>query len=717
MLQGLVNPIDATNALSQDCSAFKTASKHPTGSLFTNVQTGGDDFMTYLRFVQGGYTQAEYDAYTQSNLAATSVLVEQCVSKVKKANYGSATVDHSYPRCSTRLRWTVGDYGGDTWTMSDGQVYSGPQYDTRIRSVIWSMLDSSTCQSNWLADVLSTVGPEFGVTLDTWTSNPLFVIPDPDEQFLETQPGFSQITLMDLVEQFALGQLEAKTTPIFYGTGSVPPGSSQLTSENGIVVFNTAMLPVYSVDDPAYQANLLSLTPTAQYDLGIEVYAGDQNTNETCVFSPSDDPNIGDIYAQNQDACTPEALPGQQSGLTDHVYVCKTGSGELVCSKVPEAYKRNGYYGCGYTPTIQSTCTEDPSVASTCVYPQLNALYQQFTRCYQAEQPAVPSLPTESLPWLPGSPWGVPFSFVLAEAIAYQTNIQPDKTKPIMCNVDTTASQAINFSQCTSPHYERLKQHTQANYMHEGGVVVPPLTQLEWTVDQGLLARGVIMAYSQTERPIESTFMQVSCFRAVCVKTRLTLVCRRSSTTPRCVQALYKATSGYAIRTSRTPRYRSTRGCLATGTHTRCATWNSRRRIKGGTSSSTRSAWRASVTTTTPWSPETRSSMTSCPSRRRACRSTSKTCRSRVCRGRTSTPLATSTISRKSRRTRLRTISVGRLASLVGRASIPPPRGDPGYPWTPSCVLDRASIVFRESHLMHLWPSSACATRLFASRA
>ena len=74
--------------------------------------------------------------------------------------------------------------------MSDGTIYQGPPYVTDIRSVIWSKLDSTTCQTNWLADVLGQV-EGLGVTLDTWTDNPLFVLPDPDEAFMRIQPGES----------------------------------------------------------------------------------------------------------------------------------------------------------------------------------------------------------------------------------------------------------------------------------------------------------------------------------------------------------------------------------------------------------------------------------------------------------------------------------------------------------------------------------------------
>ena len=110
--QGLVKPIDAGYSLNQDCSAFKTAGSHPIGSKFKNVLTGGDDFLTYLRFVQGGYTRAEFEQYSQTNLASVSSVVEQCVGSVKKSLYGSNTTDKSYPRCSSRQRWAVGDYGG-----------------------------------------------------------------------------------------------------------------------------------------------------------------------------------------------------------------------------------------------------------------------------------------------------------------------------------------------------------------------------------------------------------------------------------------------------------------------------------------------------------------------------------------------------------------------------------------------------------------------------
>ena len=68
--------------------------------------------------------------------------------------------------------------------------------------------------------------------------------------------------------------------------------------------------------------------------------------------------------------------------------------------------------------------------------------------------------------------------------------------------------QAINYSTCTSPHYKRLKDHVRANYMHDGAVVIPPLGQLEWAVDQGLLGRGFIASYSHTDRPVNATFMQ-----------------------------------------------------------------------------------------------------------------------------------------------------------------------------------------------------------------
>ena len=73
-----------------------------------------------------------------------------------------------------------------------------------------------------------------------------------------------------------------------------------------------------------------------------------------------------------------------------------------------------------------------------CVYQQLNTLYTKFTQCYHGATPTVHSLPVAELPWLPGPAWGASFAFDLSKAIAYQANIQPDKTKPLMCTVTTT---------------------------------------------------------------------------------------------------------------------------------------------------------------------------------------------------------------------------------------------------------------------------------------
>ena len=516
-LGGLVNPIDPTNPLSQDCAAYTTRGVHPTGSSYANTEIGGDDFTTYLRFVQvccwcraaciptadmlarqGGYTSEQFNAYTSGNKAQAAASVQQCLGAVLKAVYGSNSTDASYPQCSTRLRWNVGNYGTNEWQTAGGS-FTGQAYDTALRSVIWSLLDTTTCNYQWLADVLNTVGPAYNVGLDDWTSSALFVIPDPDPTYIVVQPGFAGTTLIDLVQQFATAQLSPVVTPTFYGANSYPP-AGVATSPNGVVLYNTTMPAVYDKADPTFGAYQTSLTPTSQFDLGIEVYALDPETPETCVFLPEDDPNIQAAYTQDPANC--QQTHNQSSDGVDYLWKC----GQQTCSKIPVAYKRNGLYGCRYTPSAAGVCDENSN--SQCVYGQLNKLYQQFVLCYQTLQSVPPPLPTVPLPWLPGPGWGTGFSFVLADAAKYQANIQPDKTKPIMCVIDTTASEAVNFSQCTSPHYERLKQHVQANYLHNGGVVVPPLQQLEWTVERTLLADGVILAFTQTDRPINSTYMQ-----------------------------------------------------------------------------------------------------------------------------------------------------------------------------------------------------------------
>ena len=144
-----------------------------------------------------------------------------------------------------------------------------------------------------------------------------------------------------------LSKLKPAITPTFYGPGSAPPdGVSDPVSSDGVVVFNTITPANYDVSDPAYLANLAKLTPTAQIDLGAEVYGGDPGTEETCVFNSQDDPVLRDVVAAGG-TCAQIPQNGSKTQLVDRLYQCTDASHiSHDCSKVPVAYKRDGYYGC-----------------------------------------------------------------------------------------------------------------------------------------------------------------------------------------------------------------------------------------------------------------------------------------------------------------------------------------------------------------------------------
>lgn len=150
---------------------------------------------------------------------------------------------------------------------------------------------------------------------------------------------------------------------------------------------------------------------------------------------------------------------------------------------------------------IPKDCTE---TSHGCGISVLDAIYKAILNAYVPPPRNV--LQAKLLPWFrPENSWGFQ-SFDLTAALNYEGNIQPNQQKSVMCQINTDEASALKFTSCQNPHYKVLKDHVLKYYKHDGSVVIPAGSQLEWSVDRNTLEQGVILAYSNLNRPLKQTY-------------------------------------------------------------------------------------------------------------------------------------------------------------------------------------------------------------------
>ena len=94
--------IDETARYVQDCPAYSNRAGYSISS-YTPRSVAGDDAMTMLRFVRGGYTRANVVAYWDQHLSAARTALNATVNRIINQVYGGE--DQTVPRCSTVRLW------------------------------------------------------------------------------------------------------------------------------------------------------------------------------------------------------------------------------------------------------------------------------------------------------------------------------------------------------------------------------------------------------------------------------------------------------------------------------------------------------------------------------------------------------------------------------------------------------------------------------------
>ena len=467
MAGGRVNP---STRRQQDCRAYRDRARHSIET-YQPISTAGDAFTTYLQYVRGGYTWADYLAYSEEKAGLTRAAVQAARQSVQASLYTLGGGDQSYPTCAQNMLWQIGEYG---------ETLPAYPYDKELRALVWNWHDMQSCRTSWQTQMILELTESTGITSQNWVDR--LTYPDPVNRVPQSYPAK---TLLGHIEDFALAAM------------GVVQLASVTAGAGGALQFNASIPHVYDEQ----QAPLSDgLTPRRSPDTGTTNI--DDTVNRTCVFRPQDDPAFAALAETQKAACV--NLAANSTGYAmrrDTLRAC----GGVQCSAVPVLYRSNGRFRCGYSADggiIPSGCTED---AAGCYRGVLDAMYSEVRQRYNP--PSIEPLPTRLLPWFNASSgWDFP-SFNLSAPLDYQANIQPNPERAVMCRITTDKSRAVDFTKCNSPQYAALKQHAREHYKHDAGVIVPHGSQLEWPVPRGVLERGVILSYTNRNRSLRQTFM------------------------------------------------------------------------------------------------------------------------------------------------------------------------------------------------------------------
>lgn len=493
--------INEASRNSQNCRAFNDravrgiADYHP-------VMPGSDSYDTYLRHVRGGYLRSEVEEFTQREQIAARVAVEKSRMSVKQQLYGAGE-DTSYPQCSVNRLWKIGPYG---------DALPGESMVPDLRALIWNWYDDQqTCQGDWQSLMIQELPKAFGITPDNWIE--MLTYPDPDE--LIAQDGVGSQSLLDVVSAAILNSMDIITL-------------DQVTSASkGCLSFKTIPEPEY--DFSRFPVDEYAFIPKKSGYQGTTVTGFDRETKKTCVFHPMSDPAFVSYSLDvRSSGCTRYETGNEtERGPRDTLIKCMNSVTTAVCSRVPKAYSRNGKVSCGYKPAgnvIQEGCNED-SEDRFCYKGVVKALYQSVVMDYAARRSQDQVLPPKAFSWFTTNSSFE--SFDLSTQLDYASNIQPNPERAVMCML-TDAAKAIDFNECTNPHFVRLKKHVEENYKHDGPVVIPPGAQLEWPIHSLLMKQGVVLSFTNMNRSASKMYMD-SLFdeKRVCRSENTQKVCWR----------------------------------------------------------------------------------------------------------------------------------------------------------------------------------------------
>jgi hypothetical protein len=473
-----------TSRRNQDCVAYKTRLDHTLEDYHT-INPTTDTWDTYLRFVQGGYTRAAYMAHASTQASIRRVVASQARQTVQNLLYPGGT-DTSYPMCSKNMLWKIGPFGAGS--IAD-------PHDPDLRAIIANWFDPQECRDTWTSGLISDLpAPALGATKIT-TSNWQAMLSMPDPNNLGP-PEYPTQTMLDLVEARILS------------TMAMVPDTTVVSSATGAIKFIHTPPPTYSLVGTPLPKDLI---PTRSLNQGESYADNDVSTPKTCAFLPKFDPVFKSdatasrarfLTTMEYDGCT--TVENAADRQQDRLMTC----GGKQCTSVPIYARINGFFNCRYTAAnniITPDCTENAPGCHTTV---LNQMYAEVLKRYTdslAGRAGPNPLPATSMPWFNASnQWFTGFN--LNTELDYERNIQPNPENSIMCEL-TDASKAIKYTECNSPHYAKLKAHVEEHYKHDAGVVIPAGGQLEWPVARGVLEKGVVLSYSNLNRPLRQRYM------------------------------------------------------------------------------------------------------------------------------------------------------------------------------------------------------------------
>ena len=464
--------LDSSNSArsNQDCQAYKYASTYSINE-YNPRSSIGDDAITMLRFIRGGYTREQVTTYEQAYLATATKNLDDIKNNMIKLIYGGE--DTSYPRCSANLLWKIGaKFTGVTTSV--------------MRALIQTFYFSGGCEGTWLEDQISQLSVYgLAITSSDWWQN----LTTADYDALFTDPNWQGgTTLLKTIEDYALKNMFVLLADRVMGLNPSPEGITFVTRSEAFVM-NNQMLPAFQdvlqYDlDPSFTLN----------DNGRVVDIDDPTVPHICLFDNyKDDPLL---YQTNPSECSTATVNRSGTSVLDNLIKCP---GPIYCTQAPLYYLVQGIVGCQYYPSMPSHPCD--SLTPGCGIQLLNALYSQV---YNAYTPAkMTPLAPASLPWFSlNSTWG--FSFDFTTVLDFLGNIMPNKEQAVMC---TISPELLNLMNCTNPHYNTLKNHVNKYFMYNGSVIVPSDGQLDWKVDQQFLASGAVFSFASVRRNSSYTFL------------------------------------------------------------------------------------------------------------------------------------------------------------------------------------------------------------------
>jgi len=481
----------------QTCRPYATRGDHAPAS-YLSVSTAGDTYQTYLQHVRAGYLPKDVLAYQAAQVNASQVALDAAVAELVGRMFPSNRQDLSYPRCSRNILWRVGPHG---------DAYDQEGYVPEQRAVIWNWYDSQSCTLQWHEQLLQRL-ETLGINRDTWIES----LTDYDPANLVRQDGAGGTTVIQEARQFMLSQLAVLPLDV------VPSGST------GAIRFDDQPPAAYDAQARPLPA---SLAPTLSSLDGTTDM--DESVPRTCVFLPAYDPAFIRLPGFSLPDCGKVETRNVTITRVDHLRTCQNTD----CSTIPIYQRRNGKFNCRYVAGAvidDGACTENTPGCEADVMAKVYAQMRLRYREIKAVDP--PVLAPTVFPWFaPPRPWA--FDAVdLSSLLDYESNIQPDPQRAIMCEISSDAASAVQFTTCNNPHYLRLKQHVADHYKHDGGVRIPAGGQLEWPLDRSVLAQGIMLSYANSNRSIRKRFVDALFDdTTVCKGEQAQHVCRKESAT------------------------------------------------------------------------------------------------------------------------------------------------------------------------------------------